>query len=433
MERDVYSKLPRYWTQFENGSLSEDEQANTSGKIALLKRSIYGLKDGAHLYYIHFRQSMKKMGYKQSKIDNCLWYKGSLSTKDFICIMTHVDDCTVLASSQSLLDEFNTKISEVYVGTFDLDLKFIIGIAINERENGDITIDQNKYTRDLLKRHNYEATTGEPHATHNTPLPTTAKFTSKLEDGERQLHGEEVTLYQSVVGGLLYLHARVDLGYAVGKLCRYMHAPTSRHMGFAKHVLKYLRNTSRLGIRYQASGDNIIRASCDASYLDSPDDGKSTLGFIITLNGGTIAFKSKLSKIVCTSTCYSEYVAIYEVTRMVIMLRRLTAEMGAPQPGATPILCDNAAAIEVATAMVEPSSHRHIMMRYHFIRECWNDVNVKFITTKEQTSDILAKSLPRETFEKFRDGLQCDVEEYADNHENMMTVPDTTNSGKGFG
>jgi hypothetical protein len=246
-----------------------------------------------------------------------------------------------------------------------------------------------------------------------------------LEEGERLLVGEEITLYQSIVGGLLYLHVRADLGFAVGKLCRYMHSPTTRHMGYAKHVLKYLRRTSELGIKYKHDGDNILRASCDASYLDSPDDGKSTLGYVIVINGGPVAYKSKLSKIVCTSTCYSEYIAIYEVTRTIIMLRRLLEEMGLKQPGATPVLCDNAAAIEVATAMVEPASHRHIMMRYHFIRECWTDVNIKFIATKDQLADIFTKSLPTETFTRFRDLLQHKVAPYVDNHVDDLAVPNT--------
>jgi hypothetical protein len=97
--------------------------------------------------------------------------------------------------------------------------------------------------------------------------------------------------------------------------------------------------------------------------------------------------------------------------------------MGLKQPGATPVLCDNAAAIEVATAMVEPASHRHIMMRYHFIRECWNDVNIKFITTTEQVADILTKSLPTDTFTKFKGLLQVKVPPYVDDRTEDLAVP----------
>ncbi|WP_287017895.1 polyprotein of Ty1/Copia retrotransposon [Cycloclasticus sp.] len=402
MERDVYCEYPRFWDQYVAGDRSSQEKPNDPNYVAKLLRSIYGLKDGAHLYYRHFRASMKDIGFTLSSIDNCFWYKGSLAEGTFIAVCSHVDDCTVLASNQKVIDQFRKDIESKYTCTFDENLKFIIGIAVNEDKDGNVTIDQQKYVNSLLERHSFEQRADEPHRTHKTPLPTDAKFTAKLEEGERLLQGAEITLYQSLVGGLLYLHVRCDLSYSIGKLCRYMHAPTTRHLGYARHLLKYLRYNPNYGIKYQKGGDNILRASCDASYLDSPDDGKSTIGYIITLNGGPIAFKSKLSKLVCTSTCYSEYVAMYEVTRQVMLLRRLMAEIGLEQKSPTVIHSDNAAAIEVARATVEPSSHRHINMRYHFIRECWADTIIKFIPTVEQQSDILTKSLPFQTYEKFR-------------------------------
>ena len=65
---------------------------------------------------------------------------------------------------------------------------------------------------------------------------------------ESKLHRE----YRAIVGSLMYLYqwTRPDLGFAVTFLSRYLHKPGDKHLQAAKHVLRYLKGTVELGIRY---------------------------------------------------------------------------------------------------------------------------------------------------------------------------------------
>ena len=58
--------------------------------------------------------------------------------------------------------------------------------------------------------------------------------------------------YRAIVGSLMYLYqwTRPDLGFAVMFLSRYLHIPGEKYFQAAKHVLRYLKGTVELGIRY---------------------------------------------------------------------------------------------------------------------------------------------------------------------------------------
>ena len=60
-------------------------------------------------------------------------------------------------------------------------------------------------------------------------------------------------------------------------------------------------------------------------YIDSDyagDDRKSTLGYIFTLIGGAISWKSSKQTVTTSSTMYAEFVACYEATGQVNWLKK---------------------------------------------------------------------------------------------------------------
>ena len=50
--------------------------------------------------------------------------------------------------------------------------------------------------------------------------------------------------YRTIIGSLQYLLiTRPDICFAVNKLSQYMHRPTTEHLVFVKHLLRYLSGT----------------------------------------------------------------------------------------------------------------------------------------------------------------------------------------------
>ena len=61
---------------------------------------------------------------------------------------------------------------------------------------------------------------------------------------------EDSTKYGSLVGALQYLTlTRLDISFAVNKVCQFLHAPTTVHWSAVKQILRYIRGIVSLGLK----------------------------------------------------------------------------------------------------------------------------------------------------------------------------------------
>jgi hypothetical protein len=72
-----------------------------------------------------------------------------------------------------------------------------------------------------------------------------------------------------------------------------------------------------------------------------------------------------------------------------------------------PLLCDNESAIRMADNPVEHSRTKHIAIQYHFLRyhQQRGDIEITYVSTKDQLADIFTKPLDEKTFTKLRNEL----------------------------
>ena len=96
----------------------------------------------------------------------------------------------------------------------------------------------------------------------------------------------------------------MDLSFAVHKLANFSVNPGKVHFEGLMHLLRYIRNNKTLGLKYYADmndvpvSDLLRQASIktenhlmdffDSSWQDCPDNGRSTVAYIIFYQGGTI-------------------------------------------------------------------------------------------------------------------------------------------------
>ena len=113
------------------------------------------------------------------------------------------------------------------------------------------------------------------------------------------------------------------------------------------------------------------------------------------------------------SSFESEYVALSEAVRGMIEAKQVMDALGYEVELPMKVYVDNIAAIHVARNNFARTTTRHVNVRYHFVRELIADgtIEVLFIRTKENLSDILTKNCDRATFERHEGGLVEEIPE----------------------
>jgi hypothetical protein len=133
----------------------------------------------------------------------------------------------------------------------------------------------------------------------------------------------------------LVMNTRPDIAFAVARLTQYIIKLNSQCWAALKRLIRYLKGTRTKDIIYGAQ-PNLGTTDDDAchikGYTDSDWAGdisicKSTSGYLFLGAGAPIAWGSNKQLIVALSTCEAKYVAASDVSREVIWLRNILAEI----------------------------------------------------------------------------------------------------------
>ena len=81
-----------------------------------------------------------------------------------------------------------------------------------------------------------------------------------------------------------------------------------------KKALSYVQGTKGLMLTYRRSDSLHIEGYSDSDFARDVDDRKSTSGYVFTLTGGAISWKSSKQTVTASSMMYNEFVACYEAT-----------------------------------------------------------------------------------------------------------------------
>ena len=82
-----------------------------------------------------------------------------------------------------------------------------------------------------------------------------------------------------------------DITYAMCRLSRYIHNPNNDHWSALARLMKYLRGTMNYGILYNGIPIVFERYS-DVNWIFDSNEIKFTSGYVFTLGGVVVAWKS---------------------------------------------------------------------------------------------------------------------------------------------
>ena len=186
--------------------------------------------------------------------------------------------------------------------------------------------------------------------------------------------------YQSLVGSLMYLmlSTRPDLAFTISTLSKFKFAsvPLPMHLAVAKRVLRYLKTTKTLAPSFSSEQrDAQLVGFSDSDWGGERDDQKSTSGYVFTIGGTEISWKSKKQAVVALSSTEAEYIGTSEATREAIWPQRLLLEITeSNQPTHLQLLfADNQGAIKLAENPHFHERTKHIDIKYHFVRQAYEN------------------------------------------------------------
>ena len=105
------------------------------------------------------------------------------------------------------------------------------------------------------------------------------------------------------------LCTRLDIYFAIGMVSRYQSNPRQEHWTAVKNIFKYLKRTRGYMLVYQADSIVPIRYT-DLDFMLDRNSKKYTLGYMFTLGGGAINWRSIKQLCITDSTMAAKYMEI---------------------------------------------------------------------------------------------------------------------------
>ncbi|KAE8247330.1 hypothetical protein A4X06_0g4533 [Tilletia controversa] len=368
-----------------------------SGKVCLLLRTLYGLKQSGRYWYHKLRDRLLEADFIQLKSEPCLFHK--TTEQGPVIILIYVDDVAIAAPTEEAVSEIKQQFTSWFKMTDNGPLSSMLGIRINRSKCGRVaTMSQTGYTDQILLQ--YGMTNCKP---SDTPMSEASKGLGPREGSVATT--QERHYYAALVGCLLWLAqgTRMDIAFQVGKLARFMANPSEDHVAAAKRVLRYLAGTRELGLRFRHSDLAQLVGYSDSDHGSDPTTRRSVTGYVFYLYGNPVTWRSKLQDTVSISSTEAEYIALSEATREAIWAVQLLDELRLRVKGPVDMYTDNTGAEALAR---NPQSHqrtKHISIHHHLVRDKNNDgtVKVQRVHTDENPADLLTKNV---TFARLTSG-----------------------------
>ena len=152
----------------------------------------------------------------------------------------------------------------------------------------------------------------------------------KYRKDERDLL-DEPTLYQRLVGSLIYLTTtRPNISYVVHLVNQFMSTPRHLHLATVRRIIRYLRGSPTHGLFFPTDTSLQLVACSDADWAGCSDTRRSTTGRCMFLGDALISWRCKKQDRVSKSSTEAQYRAMSTACSEIAWLRGLLEERGFP-------------------------------------------------------------------------------------------------------
>ncbi|WVZ02051.1 hypothetical protein V8G54_022857 [Vigna mungo] len=384
LEETIYMKQP-------DGFAVDD-------RVCLLQKSLYGLKQSPRQWYRKFDDFLIKLNFKRCNYDDCVYTLNHGG--EMLYLLLYVDDILMASSDRGMIGETKARLADAFEMKELGEARRILGIDIKrDRPGGNLFLSQECYLQKVISRYRMAES-----KMANTPVGQHLKLTKeqcpKTEEERKKM---ESVPFSNGIGSIMYgmVCTRPDVAHGVSVLSQFMVNPGPTHWEALKWMLRYIRGSLGTGLLFQNNfqGGGYIEGFVDSDFAGCLDTRKSRSGYVFTLFGTAVSWRSTLQSVVALSTTEAEYYALAEGVKEALWLKGLVRELGFDQKSVC-VHCDSQSAIHLASHQSYHSRTKHIDVKLHFVRSIVEsgDVQICKIASEENPADMLTKPLAKERF-----------------------------------
>jgi hypothetical protein len=384
-------------TAFLNGELEEEIYMDQSdgflskgqeGMVCKLLKFLYGLKQAPKQWHEKFDRTLASAGFVVNEADKCVYYRYGGAEGVILCL--YVDDILIFGTSLNVIKEVKEFLSQSFEMKDLGEADVILNIKLVKESNSRMILTQSHYMEKVLSRFSYS-----DYKPVSTPYDTSLILRKNKRIMRDQLR------YSQIIGSLMYLASatRPDISFAVSKLSRFVSNPGDDHWKAIERVMCYLKGTMNYEIHYTGY-PRVLEGYSDSNWISDADEIKATSGYVFTLGGGAVSWKSCKQTILTRSTMEAELTALDTATVEAEWLRELLMDLPIVKKPIPIILmnCDNQTVIvKMNSSKDNMKSSRHVKRRLKSVRKLRNFgvIALDYVQTAKNLADQFTKGLLR--------------------------------------
>jgi hypothetical protein len=414
------------------------------GKVALIRRALYGGKSAGKDFRNHLRSCMRHLDFTSCLADPDVWMrpaKRSDGSDYYEYILLYTDDALVVSENaeQILRNELGRYFTlkeesigppKVYLGGHVRKIKLDNGVECWAFSSSQYVQAAVKNVEEYLSKRddiNWKLPTRA-----ETPIQTS--YRPEL-DVSPELQPIDAAYYMSLIGVLRWIVelGRVDICLECSMLSSHLALPREGHLYQLFQCFAYLKKYHNTEMVYDPSDPVIdesefefkdwtssefghlqgkeelptnmpeprgqgfvINAKVDADHASDTVTRRSRTGFIVYLNCAPVYWLSKKQTSCESSSFGSEFCAMKQCCEYLRGLRYKLRMMGIPCEGPAYIHGDNQSVLASCGIPDSVLKKKSQSIAYHFVREgaARDEWRTSYVNTHQNESDLLTKVLP---------------------------------------
>ena len=364
---------------------------------------LYGMQQSSCIWNWALHASFLGLGFRHFDCEWCI-YSCCSDNGDLMVIVVHMDNMLVASLSKKEAGHFQAELEATWQISTLGEPKLIVGIALRQdRAARTIALSQTALIDKIMTTYGQGDVKPASTPMVHSALLKRPESNSTLEDDEWERLDR--IPYRLLVGSLMYIASGThpNIMFAISKLSWFLDCYREDHWLAAVRVIQYLKGTHELALHLSGPFSSFaLLGYSDSDYANEPgsEGWRSVSGHCFTLGSGMVSWSLKKQNTIANSTCAAEYMAVSEAGRELVWLRTLLWELGYEPTKATPLLCNNSAAILLSADQSFHNCAKHLDVCYHWIRECVDrgELIVGQIATIDNIVDIFTKALPGPQF-----------------------------------